>query len=82
MSRGKAKQPAKKAVRPVHERLEVQRRKLMRASAVLTVAALAIEHDLDRDVIADAVSAGRELVDAAVIALDLTNLLDITNPQE
>lgn len=35
---------------------------------------LAVEHDVDREVLGDAISAGRDLVDAAVVALDSVSL--------
>jgi hypothetical protein len=68
--------PARKSTRPrsprasARQKIETERRQLLRASAILTGAALAAQHDVDRDVVADAISVGREFVDDAVDALD------------
>lgn len=58
----------------VEARIAAERRRLQKASAVLSGAVLAAEQGLDAQVVADAVSAARELVDAAVRALDVVEL--------
>lgn len=52
------------------EKIEAERRRLQKASAILIGAALASEQGVDPEVVADAITAGRELVDQAVAALD------------
>lgn len=47
-----------------------ERRRLQKASAVLLGAALAAEEGINGRVVADAVSAARELIDAAIDTLD------------
>lgn len=77
MSRAKAKRTAKVArAFLVRERLEAERRKLQRASAVL----LALVHSLDRGLnteqASDVASTVLDLVEQAVDALDSVALTD------
>lgn len=63
--------PKTKSNRPsARASIETERRRLMRASAILTAATLAADHDADAGVIGDCAHVARELVDAAVAALD------------
>lgn len=59
----------------IRSRIELERRRLQKASAVLTCALAAVELGrIDIEVLGDAVAAGRDLVDAAVVALDSVSL--------
>lgn len=55
------------------EKLENERRRLQKVSAILTCAVWAANHDVEADY-GDVLSAVRELVDQAVVALDTTSL--------
>jgi hypothetical protein len=63
----------------VRSRIESERRRLQKASAVLSCAILAVEREIDIEVLGDAIAAGRELVDAAIIALDSVSLSKLVN---
>lgn len=69
--------PRKKSTRPpssrasVQQQIETERRQLQRASAVLTCAIHAVERSVDVEVLGDAITAGRDLVDAAAAALEV-----------
>jgi hypothetical protein len=69
MSAGRLEVP-----KQVEAKIEAERRRLQKASAVLTGAVLAAEEGVDAEIVADAVSVGRELVDAAVNGLDAVEL--------
>lgn len=76
--------PTRKSTRPPPARasIETQRRQLQRASAVLVGAALVAEHDVDGDVVGDCVTTARELVDAAIVALDSVNVSHTQKQEE
>lgn len=56
------------------EKIEHQRGRLQKASAILLCAVLATHEGIGADVVADAAVIARELVDAAVVALDAVEL--------
>jgi hypothetical protein len=58
----------------LESRIEAERRRLQQASAVLTCAVLAVDHGVDVEVLGDVISVGRDLVDAAIVALDSVSL--------
>lgn len=75
MSRRKAKRTAKVALAPVlSERIEAERRKLQRASAVLLALVYSSDHGLESEQAADVVSVALDLVEQAVDALDVVTL--------
>lgn len=60
-------------------RIEDERRRLQRASAILVGAVLAANEHVDAHVIADASVVARELIDAAVDGLDM---VELSRPQQ
>ena len=71
---------AKKSIRPpsarasIRPKIEAERRRLQKASAILTGAGIAAGSGVDGEVVADVIAAAAVLVDAAVVALDSVNL--------
>lgn len=75
MSRASAKRGAKVAQDFVlHERIETERRKLQRASAVLLALVYSSERGLDTEQASDVASVVLDLVEQAVAALDIVAL--------
>lgn len=72
MSRATAKQPAKKAARShaLQERVEAERRKLQKASAVLLALVYSSESGLECEQASDVASVALDLVEQAVSGLD------------
>jgi hypothetical protein len=71
--RAKAKRPAVKAA-VITERVETERRKLQRASAVLLALVYSSERGLESEQAADVVSVALDLVEQAIDALDSVTL--------
>lgn len=69
MSRPKAKRPARKAA-TIAERVERERRKLQRASAVLLALVYSLERGLESEQAEDVASSALTLIEEAVEALD------------
>lgn len=75
MSRAKAKRAAKVAQAfLLRERVEAERRKLQRASAVLLALVYSLDLGLDTEQASDVVSTALDLVEQAVAALDIVTL--------
>ena len=71
MSRTKAKQRAKVAQAPsLRECIEVERRRLQKASAVLLALVYSLDHGLDSEQAGDVASTALDLIEQAVAALD------------
>jgi hypothetical protein len=71
--RAKAKRPAEK-VAIIAERVETERRKLQRASAVLLALVYSLDRGLDTEQAGDVASSALELIEQAVGALDIVTL--------
>lgn len=69
MRRAKAKRPAVKAA-IIAERVETERRKLQRASAVLLALVYSLERGLDSEQASDVASVALDLVEHALAGLD------------
>lgn len=69
MSRGKAKRPAVKAA-IIADRIEAERRKLQRASAVLLALVYSLDSGLESEQVGDVASVALDLVEQALAALD------------
>lgn len=75
MSRAKAKRAAKVAQADrLHDRIEAERRKLQRASAVLTALVHSADSGLECEQASDVASVALGLVDSAIAALDIVTL--------
>ena len=72
MSRAKAKRSARKAA--IGERIDQQRRKLQKASAVLLALVYAEGRGLDSEQASDVASVALDLIEQAVAALDTVAL--------
>jgi hypothetical protein len=75
VSHTKAKRPAK-AVQAdqLHERIEEERRKLQRASALLTALVHSADSGLESEQASDVASVALDLVEAALAGLDIVAL--------
>lgn len=75
MSRTKAKRAAKVVqADQLHERIEAERRKLQRASAVLLALVYSSDIGLETEQASDVASVALDLVDSALAALDIVAL--------
>lgn len=76
MSRTKAKRPTKKAAPDdqLHDRIEAERRKLQRASALLLAVVYSSDSGLEIEQAADIADVARDLVQGALDGLDLVAL--------
>lgn len=73
MRRARARRSAKK-VTVIVERVEKERRKLQRASAVLLALVYSLERGLEPEQAEDVASSALELIEQAVDALDIVTL--------
>lgn len=70
MSRAKAKRPAKAAKRSIGEQIEIERRRLQKAAAVLLALIYSLDRGLQSDQAGDAASVALDLIEQAIAALD------------
>jgi hypothetical protein len=76
--------PKSKNTRPpsarasVQPKIEAERRRLMKASAILTGAGIAAGSGVDGEVVSDVIAVAAAFVDQAVVALDSVNLTTTT----
>lgn len=73
-TRREHKQDASNWSGEVHDRIEAERRKLQRAGAVLLALVYSLDHGLDTEQAGDVVSVALDLIEQAVVALDVVAL--------